>query len=317
MEAEAHGGAVHRIGVIGIGIMGERMVEAMRAHPAFEVVAGYDPAPRLKPTHLPLAGQACDLIDDPAINCIYIASPPETHRSIIEEACAAGKAIYCEKPLAASVEDARASVDAVATSGVPGAVNFPFATAPAAVGLLDLVRTGALGPIEQARLTLRFSRWPRGWQAGAGGWLAQPEQGGFLREVGSHFLFLAQRLFGAGEPRTVCIDRGAGGTEERLHAIIDYRRVTLEIDAAVTGKIEDYNRFEVIGERDSAALTDWYRLDHRGRVGDRMASNSSQLDKLALMLEGRSHCLATFGEARCVVELVEAMLARPTCERDR
>lgn len=89
-------------------------------------------------------------------------------------------------------------------------MNFPFSTALNVASLGGLVSTGALGRVERAVLTPRFAEWPRGWRADATGWLARPEQGGFTREVVSHFLFVAARLFGLGrieEVRTTGIDR--------------------------------------------------------------------------------------------------------------
>ena len=190
-------------------------------------------------------------------------------------------------------------VEAVRDAGIPAAVNFPFATATAAVRLLELVRQGDLGAIRSAALTLRFAQWPRGWHAAAGAWLSGSAEGGFTREVGSHFLFLAQRLFGPGTVRAARIARGSNGAETALVATIDYKDVALTVDAAVAGEAEDYNRFEVRGARDTATLTDWYRLDHAGTLSERRIPIPDQLDVLARLLGGETnHCLATFGGSR-------------------
>ena len=46
-------------------------------------------------------------------------------------------------------------------------------------------------------MNFHFSSWPREWQSNASSWLASKEQGGFLREVFSHFVFLHYRIYGS------------------------------------------------------------------------------------------------------------------------
>jgi predicted dehydrogenase len=190
-------------------------------------------------------------------------------------------------------------------------VNFPFATSHSARQLRRLVADRALGRIERGELTLRFSRWPRAWQADAAGWLAGPEQGGFTREVVSHFLFLAARLLGRGEVESCEITRGPAGTEHKLVARLRFGGHTpLAIDAEVAGAVDDYNRFEIFGDQGSAALADWQRLDYRGQLSERVNSMPNQLEGLRRLLAGEpDHGLATPEEAAEVVRLVEHMLA--------
>jgi len=302
---------VHGIGVIGMGIMGRRMADAIAAHPAHEVVAAYDPNPAIETGGLRFLADARAVIDDPAVDLVYIASPPASHLTLIEMTAARGKPIFCEKPLSNSLAEARACVAVVERAGVRSAVNFPFATSRAARELTELVRSGALGEIASAGLTLRFARWPRGWQAGAADWLAGPEEGGFTREVMSHFVFLANRLFGRPAIERAVVERGPAGAETALRATLRYDRLELVIDAAVAGEADDHNRFEIVGTADRAALTDWHRLDHKGEVSSRATALVSQLDDLAKLIEGdSSHRLASFVEAADVVEVIEGLLAR-------
>ena len=301
---------MYGMGIIGLGVMGRRMANAVAAHRAFRVAAGYDPCAPADCRGIAMKPAAAAVISDPAVDCVYIASPPATHADLVAAVAAARKPLICEKPLTASVAEAHMCVEAVRDAGIPAAVNFPFATATAAVRLLELVRQGELGAIRSAALTLRFAQWPRGWHAAAGAWLSGSAEGGFTREVGSHFLFLAQRLFGPGTVRAARTARGSNGAETALVATIDYKDVALTIDAAVAGEAEDYNRFEVRGTRDTAAVTDWYRLDHAGTLSERRIPIPDQLDALARLLGGETnHGLATFEEAAAIVELVETLLA--------
>ncbi|MEE1655770.1 Gfo/Idh/MocA family oxidoreductase [Microvirga sp. CF3062] len=297
---------MYGIGIVGLGTMGRRLAESIRANPAFAIVAAYDPA--AAETTIPMAGSIAELIDNPSVRCVYVATPPLTHEEIVRAVAGAGKALLCEKPLAASPEAARVCVDAVARAGIPAAVNFPFATAPAAVRLKELVETGALGENLSAHLTLRFRRWPREWQQGAASWLAGPEQGGFTREVVSHFAFLALRLFGQGRLTDCAIERGPMGTETQVRAILQFASATMIIDAAVDGDQDEFNRFEVKGSRSSAVMSEWYRLTHEsGDIAPERA-DAEQIAELALLLGGRPSRLATFEEAAQVVSLIEEIL---------
>ena len=71
------------IGIVGLGVMGRRMAEALDAHPAFRVVAAFDPAPQAAAAAahgLPLLASAEAVAAHPEVQCVYIASPPAWHR---------------------------------------------------------------------------------------------------------------------------------------------------------------------------------------------------------------------------------------------
>ncbi len=307
------------VGIIGLGGMGQEMAEAMTAHPRFKPVAGFDPQMTRKPA-FPIHDSAERVIANPAVNLVYVASPPAHHEAAVLLTAQAGKALLCEKPLAATPQAAYACLAAVETAGIPSAVNFYFAAAPAARKLTALVRAGELGEITQAHLTLRFRRWPRDWQGQAGAWLSSAAEGGFMREVGSHFIFLAQRLFapagiggqagsgGRARIGSVAVTRGEAGTETSLRAELQFPQVTLQIDGAVSGPDEDRNRFELTGSKGRAAIVDWSDLERDGKPVDLTDVAERPLDFLADLLDGKPHPLASFEEAASVVETVETLL---------
>lgn len=301
---------MHAIGVLGLGAIGRRLIEGFRANPDFTVAAAYDPAPVTY--DVKRADSVQDLLDDPAIDCLYIATPPLTHEELVRAAAGAGKAVFCEKPLAASPAAAQACLGIVKQTGVPAAVNFPFATARAALRLKELVETGALGEDLSAHLTVRFKTWPRGWQQGAAGWLAGPEQGGFTREVVSHFMFLALRLFGPATLVERQVERNALGSETRVMAVVQFAACRLVIDGAVEGDVDDLNRFVVKGSKGSAVMSEWYRLTHAGGNIEPVRADADQIAELSKLLSGQPSRLATFEEAARVVDIIEGILAEPT-----
>lgn len=293
-------------GIVGLGVMGQEMAESLNAHRRFHVAAGFDPA---RPdVSFPLLADAAAVIADPRVEAIYTATPPAVHEAIVRLAAAAKKPILCEKPLSSTIPSARLCCDLVKAADIPAAVNFSYAARGVAVQMGRVVKGGALGKIDSVHLRVRFGSWPRGWQSGAGAWLAQPAEGGFTREVISHFVFLANRLFGTGKLVTAETERGAAGTETKLVAAIDYPTVRFTIDAGIGGTRDDDNRFAVKGSAGEIAIVDWSLLDYAGDAGPALPP-TSQLDALADMLDGKPHQLATFAEGLAVAELVEAMLA--------
>lgn len=308
------------VGVVGTGIMGRRMLAALLPHPQFQVTTLWDPDSAALQAALaatPGARAASGLqalVDDPAVQLVYVASPPGHHLAAALACAQAGRACLCEKPLAHDVAEGETLCQAVAAAGTPFAVNFPFARSAAALGLADLLQRGALGTVRQARVSARFAQWPRPWQAGASSWLAAPAQGGFTREVLSHFVFLALRLFGPATVAHVQRQQQPGQAETALQATLQHSSgVLLQIDAAVAGSVADQNRFELTGSAGSAALTDWARLEHNGtEVLPRSDGTARTLDAVARQLQGQAdHGLATADEALAVVRIIEALLAAP------
>lgn len=303
------------VGVLGTGIMGRRMLAALQQHPRFQVVAAWDPdadALRAALASVPgarAAASADALIGDASVALVYIASPPATHAAAVRAVAAARRACLCEKPLTRDIAQAHALRDELMASGLPFAVNFPFARGAASGRLIELVRDGSLGQVQSASIRLRFARWPRDWQAGASAWLAGPAEGGFTREVLSHFVFLAERLFGSAAVADVQLTRAPGQTERALRARLVHAGVSVQIDAAVAGEQADDNRFEVVGTRTSAALSSWSRLEYQGQTSERVDNTAQTLDGLAALLDGRTdHGLARIDEAASVVRCIESML---------
>lgn len=316
------------IGIIGAGIMGERMLRAiLDQSPELVRVAGiWDPSvealARLK-TALPEIA----FMPDPAAliaasDCVYIASPPASHLGHARAALAAGKAVFCEKPLAVDVADARGFV---AEAGERGAVNFPFASSLAVATLQDWIAQGAVGKVSRVAIEVAFATWPRSWQADAAGWLDRPEQGGFTREVVSHFLFLTRRLVG---PLQLLAGSAAfpeaGKAERAIRAGLLAGTVPVELRGGVgTTTKDDHNIWTLEGENGAVRLCDWSVAEQRlpdgswERAADalpqdkaRPAALRRQLEGVVRMSRGEAHHLATLAEALEVQQIVEDILAR-------
>lgn len=88
-----------------------------------------------------------DLVADPKVGAVVIASPQSTHRAIAEAAFAAGKPVFCEKPLGASLEDAEVMVAAAEASGLPNMIGFNYVRTPATQFVRRLLADGAIGEV--------------------------------------------------------------------------------------------------------------------------------------------------------------------------
>jgi len=87
------------------------------------------------------------LVADPRVEAVVIASPQQTHRAIAEAAFALGKPVFCEKPLGASLADARAMVAAAEASGLPNMIGFNYVRTPATRFVRKLLADGAIGTV--------------------------------------------------------------------------------------------------------------------------------------------------------------------------
>ncbi len=153
-------GAELGIGLIGGGYMGKAHAVALSA-----VAAVFDTAlrPRLEVIAATRADTAesyrraygfaratadwRDLVADPKVQAVVIASPQSTHRAIAEAAFAAGKPVFCEKPLGASLQDAIAMVAAAEASGLPNMIGFNYVRTPATQFVRQLLDEGAIGDL--------------------------------------------------------------------------------------------------------------------------------------------------------------------------
>lgn len=107
-----------RVGIIGLGTMGSYLYETLKGSiSGAEVVALASRAeehrepPRL--TH----GSGLELIDDPSVDAVVVATPDETHEQFVLAGLAAGKPVFCEKPLAPTANACRKIVEAEVATG--------------------------------------------------------------------------------------------------------------------------------------------------------------------------------------------------------
>ncbi|MES1254439.1 MAG: Gfo/Idh/MocA family oxidoreductase [Acidobacteriota bacterium] len=139
------------IAVVGCGHWGPNHVRAFHALPDASVSWAVDAnADRRRYVATRFAGVRVtdryeDVLDDPSVDAVVVATPAATHAAIAGAALRAGKHVLCEKPLATSSPECVALLDQAAASGVVLMVGHVFLFNPGILALKDLVAGGALG----------------------------------------------------------------------------------------------------------------------------------------------------------------------------
>ncbi len=149
-----------KIGVVGGGYMGKAHAVALscvgaifgtKLRPKLEMVAASSPqsAERYRADFgfARAARSWQELVADPNVEAVIVASPQNTHRQIAEAALGAGKPVLCEKPLADTLDDARAMVAAAERAGVVNMVGFNYIRTPASQFARQLLAEGAIGDV--------------------------------------------------------------------------------------------------------------------------------------------------------------------------
>lgn len=97
------------------------------------------------------------LLDDPALNAVYIPLPNSLHAEWAIRAAAAGKHVLSEKPLALGLAEARSMFDAARQAGVMLLEAYPWWFQPQTGALMDLLRGGAIGQLRSVQASFGFS----------------------------------------------------------------------------------------------------------------------------------------------------------------
>ncbi len=153
-----------------------------------------------------------ELIDDPDVNAIYIATPPSSHATFAIMAMKAEKPVYVEKPLAASYEDCTRINRVSEATRVPCFVAYYRRYLPYFQKVKDIIDSGTIGKV--INVQVRFAVPPRDLdyqRADNLPWRLQPDiaGGGYFYDLAPHQLDLLQHFFGViVEADGICANRG-------------------------------------------------------------------------------------------------------------
>lgn len=198
-----------RFGLIGSGFIGRAHAIALQgvgavfpevAAPVCEILADQDDErASVAASSLGFRRSTGDwrkLVTDPAIDVVDICSPNYLHREMALAAIAAGKHVWCEKPLALDVAEAREVADAARNAGVAHLIGFNYSCNPLVRLARDMIAAGELGTI--TGFSGRYFEDYMADPAVAHSWRCERRLAGAgaLADLGSHLIDMAEVLLG-------------------------------------------------------------------------------------------------------------------------
>jgi len=272
-----------RIGLIGAGFMGRAHTIAYRevgavfdlpAAPVLELIAEIDArtatAAARKLGFRRATADWRQLVQDPAVDLVDITTPTAAHREIAIAALAAGKHVYCEKPLALTAAEARGLAARAAKTGVVTMVGFNYLKNPIQALARDIISSGEIGDIIDFRGIhaedyMISPQAPMTWRCSG------PRGSGVVADLGSHIVSLARHLVGpiesvCGTLDTIVKQRpvAAGASRRRRVVSDDQARFlvrfangsggTIEASWVTTGRKMQL-AYEIAGTKGSLAFT--------------------------------------------------------------
>ncbi|WP_338663959.1 Gfo/Idh/MocA family oxidoreductase [Pararoseomonas sp. SCSIO 73927] len=315
---------------IGWGIVGYGWVARDYAAPAI-LAAGHavravcDPTPAARDaarTAHPAAALhegLATMLAEPEVEAIYVATPNHLHRAAVEAIAAAGKAVLCEKPMAATLEDAEAMVAAVEGAGILYGTAFDQRHHPAHGAVRAALRGGLIGTPTAIRIA--YACWlGADWTVTGEGdnWRADPARagGGALMDLAPHGLDLAEYLLG--EP----IETIAALTQRRVqsYAVDDGALLIGRTSGGVLVQLHvAYNcpdalprrRLEVLGSAGQILAENTMGQDAGGRVTHTdAAGRSAPLEVPEADASPFARQMAAFGRALSTGDRAEFSAAR-------
>lgn len=140
---------------------------------------------------------ADELINDPAVNAVYIATPPNSHLEYVLKVAKAGKPIYVEKPMGRTFAECQQMIEACSKATVPLFVAYYRRQLPYFLKVKELIESGVIGTISMVNLDLIKSPGASDSNPDAN-WRVNPEisGGGHFHDLASHQLDLLAYFFG-------------------------------------------------------------------------------------------------------------------------
>ncbi|MBR1158358.1 Gfo/Idh/MocA family protein [Bradyrhizobium elkanii] len=177
--------------IAGLGRWGRALVEAAQSEPRLRIVRAVEPdadgAASFCEAHgLSVAASLDDVLADPRIDAVLLATPHSLHKGQVIAAAGAGKQVFCEKPLALRRADAAEMFAACRSAGVVLAVGYNRRFWPSMQALRAITASGELGTI----LHVEGHNSNENSQSITQGWRLSPEEslGGGLTGAGLHVL---------------------------------------------------------------------------------------------------------------------------------
>jgi predicted dehydrogenase len=187
------------IGIAGFGWWGKHIANRLKGHPGIRVGAVAEPVEALRgeiaALGLPARAAYEDLLADPTIDAVILTTPHMYHEAQVVAGAAAGKHVFCEKPLGMTEASARRSVAACREAGVTLGIGHERRFEPAMRRLKGMVERAELGTIMHVECAFSHDKLIG---IPAGGWRTSKElsPGAGMTGMGIHLTDLLIWMFG-------------------------------------------------------------------------------------------------------------------------
>ena len=193
-----------RIALIGMGWWGKKMLAVLQAAPGeIQVVRAVEPdtqtvAALCAERGVTLSADYADALADPAVEAVVLATPHHLHGEQIAAGVAAGKHIFCEKPLALTKAGAQKAVALCQDAGLVLGMGHERRWDPPIADMLARADAGELGRIQQIEANFSHDKF---LTLDRGNWRLQAKNApaGGMTATGIHLLDLSVRLLGPAE----------------------------------------------------------------------------------------------------------------------
>jgi len=191
---------------------------------------------------------ADELINDPEVDAVYVATPPDSHREYAVRVAHAGKPVYVEKPMARTALECEEMISACDEAGVGLFVAYYRRAMPRFTKVKELLDSGRIG--QPRTVSIRNER-PAQRETDHGEWRIDPQVsgGGYFVDLGSHILDVLDWLLG---PVTyaagVATNRGRGYPAEDLVAgVFSFHSGVEGVGVWDYDSFQDKDQIEIIG----------------------------------------------------------------------
>jgi UDP-N-acetylglucosamine 3-dehydrogenase len=256
-----------RVGLVGAGALGAIHVASLATIPGCRLAVVASEALSAQVATAAAAANARlvepdAVFDNDLVDVVLIATPTDTHAVYACRALEAGQSVFCEKPLARTLQEAERIRDLAETLDGKVAVGHVVRYFPEYVAARDLARSGKIGAAQTARLS-RHNTGP----AAVAGWYAEADRsGGVLLDMAIHDVDWCLWAFGPAD-RVFAVRSGAGG-REIASITIRHRQGTISYIDASWRNATFATYLEVSGTqgvyRTSGSGLAGFEFDHRG-----------------------------------------------------
>jgi 1,5-anhydro-D-fructose reductase (1,5-anhydro-D-mannitol-forming) len=234
-------------------VHGKDYAKLAEEHPETEIVAVWDENPErgqaeATQRNVPFFAKLEDLLAQPNIDGVIVDSPTSMHHEVIIASAKAGKHIFTEKVIAATLREAEEIVAAVEKAGVVFVVSMRRLTDPYTVAIRELIAQGAVGDITVVRVrdnhsgAIRTAERPDGWLP-THFYSPQEAQGGTLIDL-CHPVYLTRAFLGRPEGVSAIFGRFTGrAVDDNTVVIMRYPNGAVGI--AETAFVAQYAPFSI------------------------------------------------------------------------